>query len=432
MCLLLSKKCPLKITHNVHCSNPLLPVASLVELPHSNLALCLSAQPLPPARLQFRREFKPTSPLNSFQRNFKVRERLIIRDPRIGKHKCTQSNLPIRTIPILRVNNLVKVRWNSNVRRVANNLIAHPPLAIRVSLGQVQRSRNDAHRRVLARQIAAEVLKVRPVVAVETLPDLRAHVCQCERVVHGLLAPFRVRSWHLVAAIVAGAEVVLDLGPEHGRDGLVLEEVAVFPVAVLQREGLGRDVLCDPGRVACASVEGAREREAVERVGNGAWEAILEDSAGVNGASWSLNECRNGRGRRRRRELCGNGDWSFSWCWRRDSWWLLSGFGRVEESGDTGTSGSAGRCNNGKCSLGHPEHKDYCELCRMDELSEIATRRWLGSLTAGTILGPTPDWVTGHSRIPQSSADTERFTALDIHCRILILWDGYCVKVGLQ
>ena len=71
------------------------------------------------------------------------------------------------------------------------------------------------------------------------------------------------------------SEVVFDLGPEHGRDGLILKEVAVLPVAILHHEGFWRDVLCNPGRVAGVGVKGACEREAVERVGNWVWEAIL-------------------------------------------------------------------------------------------------------------------------------------------------------------
>lgn len=97
---------------------------------------------------------------------------------------------------------------------------------------------------------------MRPVVAVKALADLRAHVGQEEGVVHGVLAPFRIRRGHLVAAVVAGAEVVLQLAAELFGDRGVLEEDGVLAVAVGLREGGGCDVLCYPGGVAQAAVEG--------------------------------------------------------------------------------------------------------------------------------------------------------------------------------
>ena len=82
------------------------------------------------------------------------------------------------------------------------------------------------------RQSTAEILKVRPVISVEALPDLRAHIRQVESVVHGVLAPFRVCGGHLVSSIVAAAEIVFQLAPELLGYGRVFEEDAVFAVAV--------------------------------------------------------------------------------------------------------------------------------------------------------------------------------------------------------
>lgn len=50
----------------------------------------------------------------------------------------------------------------------------------------------------------------------------------------------------------------------------------MFAVCVLEGEGEWGDVFGDPGRVAHSSVIGACQGERIERVVDGAWEAILQ------------------------------------------------------------------------------------------------------------------------------------------------------------
>lgn len=117
------------------------------------------------------------------------------------------------------------MRGNGDVGRVADDFVRHAPFAVGgVAPGEVQRAGDDADAGIALGQTAAEVLKVRPVVAVETLADLGAHVREEEGVVHGFLAPFCVGCGDLVAAVVAGTQVVLKAGTELLRDGRVLNE----------------------------------------------------------------------------------------------------------------------------------------------------------------------------------------------------------------
>lgn len=85
-----------------------------------------------------------------------------------------------------------------------------------------------------------------------------------------------------MAAVVAAAEVVFELGAEHVGDGDVLDEDGVLAVGMVVCEGLGRDVLGDPVGVAGAAVEGGGEGGGGAEVVYGAGEAVLEDAAGVD------------------------------------------------------------------------------------------------------------------------------------------------------
>lgn len=263
---------------------PLGALLGIVELAHSDLASNLLTQTTATAEIQVRRELQPRSTLYGLYGDLKVSQALIVRNAGIGQHEGTQGNLAGgRVGVILGVDNLVEVGGNSNVRRVTNNLIVNAPLSIGVLVGEIQRTSNDANRRILLREVTAESLEVRPVIAVEALANLGAHVAQRKSVVHSLLRPFRVCSRNLVASVIAGAEVVCQLGAEHSRDVRILGECAVLAVGIVQCQGRGRDVFGDPGGVARATVEGAVQNEVGDLVGDWAWEAILHDSGGVDG-----------------------------------------------------------------------------------------------------------------------------------------------------
>lgn len=79
---------------------------------------------------------------------------------------------------------------------------------------------------------AAKVFEMRPVVAVEAVADLWAHVAQRKRVIHGFLTPLGIGSRDLVPSVIAGAEVVLELCAEHFWDCNVFDEDAVLAVGI--------------------------------------------------------------------------------------------------------------------------------------------------------------------------------------------------------
>jgi len=186
------------------------------------------------------------------------------------------------------------VRGDSNVGRIANNLVVDSPFAIGLALGEVQRPCYDANRRIVVREPSAKVLKVCPIVAVEAVADLGAHVAQGKGIVHGLLAPLGICRGDLVAAVIARAEVVFELGAELLGDADIFDEDTVFAVGVAVRERLGRDVLRDPGGVSRLAVVDGCEGGCGAQVVDGPREAILEDAIGIHKlSSGGGRDCRD-------------------------------------------------------------------------------------------------------------------------------------------
>jgi len=183
----------------------------------------ISAKALPSLRRQFRRELEAARALYGLDGDLEIGKRLLVRDAGVRKHEGADSHLArARAGPLLGEDDLVEVRGHGDVRGVTDDLVLDVPFVVcRVALRQVQRSRHYAHARVFLRQPAAEVLEVRPVVAVEALADLGRHVGEVEGLVHGALRPLGVGRGDLVAAVVARAEVVLQLGAELLGNALV-------------------------------------------------------------------------------------------------------------------------------------------------------------------------------------------------------------------
>ena len=86
-----------------------------------------------------------------------------------------------------------------------------------------------------------------------------------------------------MAAVVAAARVVGEVGAEDGRDGVVFVEDGEASGGVVGEERGGCEVLGDPVRVAGEAVVGGEVGGGREGVGEGAREAVLEDAGGVNG-----------------------------------------------------------------------------------------------------------------------------------------------------
>lgn len=255
----------------------------IVVILNDQSAGSISAEPLPALHGQQVREFKAAGTLNRLEGHLEVGDGLGVIDAGIWQNECADGDVAANTA-VLGEDDLVKVRGHSDGGRRANHLVLDVPLVVDgVLLGQIQRSRDDAHRGISLGQTTAEVLKVRPVVAVEALANLRAHVAEVERLVHGGLRPLCVCGGHLVSSIIAAAEVVLEQGAELGGHAVVLEEQAVLAVTAARGQRLGCDVLDDPVGVARAAVVARDEGGAGRDVGDGAWEAIFEEAAWVDG-----------------------------------------------------------------------------------------------------------------------------------------------------
>ena len=211
---------------------------------------------------------------------------------------------------------------HGHVGRAADDLVADAPLPVgRIAARQVQRSGHDADRGVAVGESAAKVLEVGPVVAVKALALLGAHVGEQEGRVHGTLRPLGVGGRHLVPAVVAGAEVVGQLGAMLLGHGLVLDEVRVPPIALVHGQGGGREVLGDPMRVPRASVEARDGGRRGVYVGHGTGESILEQTVRVDQSAGIFLSVRRDRrtgkslgGDSGRRGGCGSGDSPLARC----------------------------------------------------------------------------------------------------------------------
>lgn len=245
----------------------------------------VGTQSLPALDGQLGGKLESAGALNSLNGDLKVGNGLVIGNGCVGEDKGANSDVAAGSLAVLGKDDLVKVRRDSNRGRAANHLILDIPLVVDGILArEVQRASHDAYRRVADSEAAAKVLKVRPVVAVETLANLGAHVAEVKRLIHGALRPLCVGSGHLVAAVVAAAVVVLEARAKLGGHAVVLDKVAVLAVAVAQRQRRGRDVLHHPVRVARAAVVAGYQRRAVGHVVDGTGEAVLKEARRVDGA----------------------------------------------------------------------------------------------------------------------------------------------------
>ena len=86
-----------------------------------------------------------------------------------------------------------------------------------------------------------------------------------------------------MAAIEAASLVVGEFCAEFLGDREVFGEVGVSAVAVLHEQGGGGDVFGYPVGITSCTVEGGGEGGCGAEVGDGAWEAVLEDAGWVYG-----------------------------------------------------------------------------------------------------------------------------------------------------
>ena len=200
------------------------------------------------------REFQSTRSLHGFNGHFEVDQWLVACDFRVGKHKCPETDIAAR-LAILGEDDFVEVRWDGDVWWVPNHLVRDPPLVVHgIFPGQVERARDDPDARVGVRETSTEVFQVCPVISVESIPDLGAHVGQKKSLVHGFLAPLCVCRGHLVASVISTSEVVQQFRSELGGYRFVFDKTGMSSVARIRGQGSWRDVLGYPVRIPIPSV----------------------------------------------------------------------------------------------------------------------------------------------------------------------------------
>jgi len=89
-----------------------------------------------------------------------------------------------------------------------------------------------------------------------------------------------------MTAVVAGAEVVLELAAEPLGEVGVLEEDGALAVTFLELKGGRGDVLGYPERVLRATIVGGDEGVAGCQVVDGTGEAILEEAGWIDGRDY--------------------------------------------------------------------------------------------------------------------------------------------------
>lgn len=88
----------------------------------------------------------------------------------------------------------------------------------------------------MACQPSTKIFKMSPVISIESVSDLWAHVTQEEGLIHRVLGPFGISRRHLMTPIIPRSGVVAEFGPENLGYCRVLGEVRMTPICLILRE----------------------------------------------------------------------------------------------------------------------------------------------------------------------------------------------------
>lgn len=163
---------------------------SFVELAHNDVASDFLTQVLPLSRRKFVQELVARRAFESVHWYQEAFQRRRIGNFVVGHHESANGHLRAAGVldGLLGHNELEEMSRHRNARRVANDFICNPELAVDgIALGQVERTSDNADVDVVLGEPAAEIFKMSPVVTVETVTDLGCHVGQEERLVHRIL-----------------------------------------------------------------------------------------------------------------------------------------------------------------------------------------------------------------------------------------------------
>ena len=86
-----------------------------------------------------------------------------------------------------------------------------------------------------------------------------------------------------MAPIIARTKIVAEFGTEYFRNGLVFDEIRMLSIGVVCRERGRRYVFGYPLRISSSAIERRCCGKSRMKVGNGAWEAILEETVRIDG-----------------------------------------------------------------------------------------------------------------------------------------------------
>lgn len=173
-----------------------------------NGAMDFLAEPLSPLNRQVRSKFESACPFNSFDWDLKIRQRFVIRDLGVGEDKGPERDVPTG-FPIFGKDDFEEMGRHRNVGRTPDHFVGYPPFAIgRILPGKVEGTGDDPYGRVVVGQPTTEILEVSPVISVEAISHLRAHVTQQKCLIHRFLTPFGIGRRDLVPPIIARPEIV--------------------------------------------------------------------------------------------------------------------------------------------------------------------------------------------------------------------------------
>lgn len=218
------------------------------------------AEPLSPLNWQVCSEFESTCPFYSFDWDLKVYQWFVVRDSCVGEDKGPERDVAAG-FPIFGKDDFEEMGRHGNVGRTPDYFVGYTPFAIvRILPGEIKRTGDDPYGRVVVGQPATEILEMRPVISVEAISHLRAHVTEEERLIHRFLTPFGISCRDLVAPVIARPEIVQELCSEVRRNGSIFYEYRVPAISVVDGKGRGCDVFCYPPGVSIAAVEGGDRR----------------------------------------------------------------------------------------------------------------------------------------------------------------------------
>lgn len=108
----------------------------------------------------------------------------------------------------------------------------------------------------MVRQSSTEVFKVRPIIPIEAIANLGAHVGEKKCLIHGILTPLGIGCRDLVSPVITRAKVIVQFGTELLGDAFIFDKGRVASIAVVGEKGGRCNMFSYPVWIPCSTVEG--------------------------------------------------------------------------------------------------------------------------------------------------------------------------------